>query len=284
MNTFLAAAVQLNSRPELNKSMELVREGLEQAIRNHASFIALPENFAFLGDEKEKHRQAEKIADTVLDKIPMWAKEHGVYILAGGFPVRAKSGKVYNRAIMTNPDGDIIAQYDKIHLFDITLSEKDTYRESALVEAGQPEAVICEISLGGRPFSNREKGVRDSGACFGLSICYDVRFPELYRRLTGMGAEVLCIPSAFTRPTGEAHWGVLLRARAIENSAYVIAPAQTGRHSKKRTTYGHSMIIDPWGKVLADSGTEPGIVLAEIDLGYLREIRQKLPSLQHRIL
>lgn len=304
MSIFRAAAIQLNSQPDLMQNMEKIEGYVEQAVREQAGFIALPENFAFLGSEKEKHRQAEAISDIVMERIPQWASQYGITILAGGFPVRAPGGKVYNRAMVVGPAGEIQGRYDKIHLFDISLSEQESYRESDLVEAGSPQqAVICETQIGlleghnlsettppshhntgEETHSGRNSGDDNSVIRFGLSICYDVRFPELYRRLTDQQADILCIPSAFTRPTGEAHWEVLLRARAIENTAYVIAPAQTGIHGKRRKTHGHSMIIDPWGRVLADAGREPGILTAEIDPGYLRNIRQKLPSLQHRKL
>lgn len=278
MPKFLAAAIQMNSQPDLEQNIEKAEELVEQSAEKGACFVALPENFAFLGNDTEKHRQAERISEAVLTDIPKWAQSYGVYLLAGGFPVRAKTEKVYNRAIMVNPKGDLIAQYDKIHLFDISLSDEEHYRESDWVEPGPKEAeqmasMVCDIEP-------------DNGTLvrIGLSICYDVRFPELYRHLSNLATQVLCVPAAFTQPTGEAHWEILLRARAIENSCYVIAPAQTGRHGEKRKTYGHSLIIDPWGKILSDAGTFPGVALAEIDPKYLNEVRENLPSLRHRVL
>lgn len=271
MSVFYAAAIQLNSQPDYRESMEMVKQAVREAAGNDAIFVALPENFAFMGDELEKHRQAEVIEEAVLKTIPELCRKYGITIMAGGYPVRADSGKVYNRAILVNSEGEITARYEKIHLFDVDLSEDETYRESDTVEAGNPEPVVSGIHI------------RDEVIQAGLSICYDIRFPELYRRLAVLGAELVCIPAAFTRPTGEAHWETLLRARAIENSCYVIAPAQTGIHGDKRKTHGHSMIIDPWGRILADAGTEPGMALAEIDTGLIGEIRQKLPSLKHRV-
>ena len=264
--------------------MDRVGEDVARASREGARFVALPENFAYLGSELGKHRQAERIADAVMERIPALAREFGVYILAGGFPVRTESGnprsRAYNRAVVADPEGRFIAQYDKIHLFDITLSDEEQYRESSLVAAGRPEAVVCDMADSqADPVDGKDGIVR-----LGLSICYDVRFPELYRRLSEQGADVLCVPSAFTRPTGAAHWETLLRARAIENTCYVIAPAQTGTHGKKRTTHGHSLIIDPWGTVLADAQKKPGVIYAEIDTGHVLKIRQKLPSLSHRKL
>jgi deaminated glutathione amidase len=272
MPTFIAAAIQLNSQPDSLKSIDMVKTAVREAVSRGAEFLALPENFAFMGDEIEKHRQAETIEEAVLKAIPELCRKYGITIMAGGYPVRAKSGKVYNRAIIVNSDGEITARYDKIHLFDVDLSEDETYRESDTVEAGNPEPVVSGIQI------------RDEVVQAALSICYDIRFPELYRRLAGLGAELVCIPAAFTRPTGNAHWETLLRARAIENSCYVIAPAQTGIHGEKRKTHGHSMIIDPWGRILADAGTKPGMALAKIDTGFIRDVRRKLPSLKHRVL
>lgn len=266
MGLILAAAIQMNSQPDLDANMADVERFVGNAADRGASFVALPENFAFLGDEKEKLRQAETIADAVMERIPALVKKHGISILAGGFPARAEPGKVYNRAVFFDSGNRSTSTYDKIHLFDIHLSEEDSYRESDTVQPGLPDTVIHHSSHGIR---------------FGLSICYDVRFPELYRRLASQSAEVLCIPSAFTRPTGEAHWEVLLRARAIENTCYVIAPAQTGLHGKTRKTHGHTMIIDPWGNILHQLGTDTGMALAETDTSYIDSIRKKLPSLQH---
>lgn len=249
----------------MHEAFQWVKEAAEQG----AKFIALPENFAFLGDEKARINQADTISATVNKSLASWAKDLSVYILGGGYPVKASDSKVYNRAILVNPEGATVATYDKIHLFDVELSKKDSYRESDIVQAGPGKAVVYNA---------------DSLARIGLSICYDIRFPELYRQLSDAGAELICVPSAFTRPTGKAHWEILLRSRAIENSAYLIAPAQTGKHGNKRKTYGHSMIVDPWGTILAVAGTEPGYITAEIDHARLNEVRKKLPSLKHRVM
>ncbi|MEX0994767.1 MAG: carbon-nitrogen hydrolase family protein [Balneolaceae bacterium] len=269
MASFLAAAIQMNSQPDLDHNLDRARHLINQAADKGATLIGLPENFAFLGDEPERLRLAGEISEAVETALQSWSAEFGVHLLAGGYPVRAAKDKVFNRAVLVNPNGKFISRYDKIHLFDVELSEKESYRESEWVRPGELQPVVCNVP-------NLTK--------IGLSICYDVRFPELYRKLTELGARVLTVPSAFTRPTGEAHWEVLLRARAIENTAYVFAPAQTGKHGRKRTTYGYALIADPWGTVLADAGTEPGVALAEIDLGRLESIRKKLPSLSHRVL
>ncbi len=269
MSTFLVAAVQMNSQPDLAHNMNQAYDLIKKSAAEGAKFIALPENFAFLGDEKARLEQAGTISDTVAESLPAWAKEFNIHLLGGGYPVKTDNGKMYNRAVLVNPGGKFVASYDKIHLFDVELSQTEHYRESDVVQGGARVAVIYDI---------------EGLARIGLSICYDVRFPELYRKLADAGAELLCIPSAFTRPTGKAHWEILLRSRAIENSCYVIAPAQTGKHGKKRETYGHSLIVDPWGTVLANAGTEPGFVIAEFDHETLNDVRRKLPSLKHRVL
>lgn len=268
MPIFKAAVIQLNSQPDLDKNLQDIYRQIERTANSGARFIGLPENFAFMGNEKERLKQAENIAERVEARLKAWAKEFNVTIMGGGYPVPAGEGKVYNRAIIVEPDREISAQYDKIHLFDVELSSKESYKESDMVKSGKE---VVSVKL------------KDPEITAGLSICYDIRFPELYRKLASMGSDLLCVPAAFTKPTGRAHWEVLLRARAIENSAFVIAPAQTGKHGRKRETYGHSMIIDPWGAILADAGTEPGMAIAEIDTTLMADVRRKLPSLKHRV-
>lgn len=269
MTSFKAAAIQLNSQPDVKKSMKEARKWVEKAAADGARLICLPENFAFLGQEKEKYEHAAQIEKEVESQIPQWAADFGVALLGGGYPASAGNGKIYNRSVLYRPDGTLAASYHKMHLFDAELSEEETYRESDTVQPGAAEAVCCDIENLGR---------------IGFSICYDVRFPELYRKLSQKGTDIITVPSAFTKPTGAAHWQVLLRARAIENSAYVIAPAQTGTHGKNRETYGHSMIINPWGKVLKNAGTAPGFITAWIDPATIEEARRKLPALKHRRL
>jgi deaminated glutathione amidase len=263
------AAVQLNSQPDVKISLQEVQSRVREAAENGAKLICLPENFAFLGDEREKLKQSAEISAEVEKKLPEWAKELNVTIIGGGYPAQAGNGKIYNRSIVVNPEGEFAVTYDKIHLFDVEISEEETWRESDTVQGGKCDAVVYKS---------------DNLPAIGLSICYDLRFPELYRKMAEQGAEIITVPSAFTRPTGEAHWKPLLQARAIENSAFVIAPAQTGLHGEKRKTWGHSMIIDPWGTILSEAGTEPGVIYAELDLEYLKEVRKKLPSLEHRVL
>lgn len=263
------AAIQLNSQPNLDTNLIDVYRWLERAAAEGAKLICLPENFAFMGNEKERLQQAEEISNLVADCLKEWAEELNVYILGGGYPVPTKNGKVFNRSILINPNGEIQAAYNKMHLFDVNLSDDEVYRESEMVEGGR-EVVVTALP--------------EYKMKVGLSICYDIRFPELYRKQADRGADIITIPAAFTRPTGRAHWEILLRARAIENSAYVVAPAQTGKHGEKRETWGHAMIIDPWGNVLSNAGTEPGMAVADIKTGKIAETRKKLPSLEHRKL
>lgn len=263
------SAIQLNSQPNLEQNMKAVFKSVKKAAKKGADLVALPENFAFMGDEEKRLEQAGAISETVERALAEWASEFEVYLLGGGYPVPTNDEKVYNRAVLINPKGEMIAVYNKMHLFDVELSMKETYRESDMVQAGG-DIVVVDLP--------------DFEIKAGLSICYDVRFPELYRQMAKEGAHVLFVPAAFTQPTGKAHWEILLRARAIENSAFVVAPAQTGKHGKKRKTYGHAMIIDPWGKVLSNAGEKPGMATAELDLETLKDIRRKLPALEHRVL
>ncbi|MEX1011615.1 MAG: carbon-nitrogen hydrolase family protein [Balneolaceae bacterium] len=269
MSSFIAAAIQLNSQPDIENNLDSARKWVRNAAREGAVFIGLPEHFAWLGDENGRLELAGEISDHAETVLAEWAREFGVYLLGGGYPVPSKSGRVFNRASLFNPSGEKVLEYNKMHLFDVELSREERYLESGVVEAGSDVPPVYDAGRLAR---------------IGLSICYDVRFPEFYRKLAADGAELLTVPSAFTRPTGRAHWEVLLRARAIENTSFVLAPAQTGRHGKNRYTYGHSLIIDPWGAILADGGEEPGMITAEIDLNRLEKVRKKLPSLKHRQL
>lgn len=240
---------------------------VEQAAKGGAKFVALPEN-AFLmlaqgGDAAYPPYHAENHAGVVAVKA--LAKQHGVWVLIGSVALLDEAtGKRRNTSILINDGGEVAARYDKIHLFDVDLPNGESYRESARIAGGE-KAVVVDSPLG----------------ALGLSICYDVRFPQLYRRLAQKGARVFTVPAAFTYTTGQAHWEVLLRARAIENGAFVLAPAQCGTHAGGRKTWGHSMVIDPWGKILAQAGHEVGIVEAELNLSLVDEVRQRIPSLQH---
>jgi len=266
VSSFLAAAVQLTSTPDPDANLAAAEEQIELAARRGAELVGLPENFAFMGDDAQRIALAPELAERCSRFLVTMARRYQVTLLGGGFPVPASEGATFNRAELIGREGELLARYDKIHLFDVDLPDGNTYRESATVQPGNAVPPVVEVpGLG----------------CIGLSICYDVRFPELYRHLAGAGATVLMVPAAFTAFTGKDHWQVLLQARAIENTAYVLAPAQTGLHYGRRQTHGHATVIDPWGTVLADAGVSPGAAIAPIDPDHLKRIRGQMPSLQH---
>jgi len=266
---YKAAVVQMNSQIDLEANLEQAYTFIKQAAGEGARIAGLPENFAFLGGLSMRLEQADTIAERVPEFLSETAREFEIYLLGGSYPVPTSGDKVYNHSTLYGPDGKELISYNKIHLFDVDLSEEEAYRESDYVQGGEVQTAVYEDSTIGS---------------WGLSVCYDLRFPEWYRRLTEQGVEVLSVPSAFTFTTGQDHWRPLLRARAIENTCYVFAPAQTGLHGRNRKTWGHAMIIDPWGEVLADAGTEPGVAYAEIDPEKIKEVRKKIPSLEHRRL
>jgi deaminated glutathione amidase len=268
MKSYLAAAVQMNSVPDLSKNLAQAEDLIDLAVRQGAEFICLPENFSFLGDEAAKLAQADAIAQASSKFLKTMAQKYQITLLGGGFPVPAENGKVYNTAVLIGRAGEELARYEKVHLFDVNLPDGNTYQESQSVLAGTR---LPEV------YHSKELG------SLGLSVCYDVRFPELYRHLSQMGAEVLVVPAAFTAYTGKDHWQVLLQARAIENTCYMIAPAQTGRHNSLRQSHGHAVIIDPWGIILADAGEKPGVAIASIEPSRLEQVRRQMPSLQHRV-
>jgi predicted amidohydrolase len=203
-------------------------------------------------------------ADPTLAAFRELARSLGIYLHVGSLAVKVSPDKAANRAFVISPQGDVVARYDKIHMFDVDLANGESYRESRNYRPGEI-AVVTDLPWGR----------------LGISVCYDLRFPALYRALAEAGATILAVPSAFTRQTGEAHWHVLLRARAIENGCFVLAAAQGGRHENGRETYGHSLIVDPWGGILAEGGTEPGVIMASIDLAEVAAARGRIPSLQH---
>jgi deaminated glutathione amidase len=269
MKSYLAAAIQMTSVPDLRKNLAQAEELIDLAVRQGAELVGLPENFSFMGEEKDKLTQASAIATETETFLKTIAQRYQVTILGGGFPVPVGStGKVYNTALLIDPTGKELACYRKVHLFDVNVPDGNTYQESSTVMAGTelPPVYISE-KLGS----------------IGLSVCYDVRFPELYRHLSSKGVDVIFVPAAFTAFTGKDHWQVLLQARAIENTCYVIAPAQTGTHYARRQTHGHAMIIDPWGMILADAGEQPGVAIAEINPGRIEQVRRQMPSLEHRV-
>ncbi len=268
---FKAAVIQLNSRRDIGRNMAQAEELVRAAANDGAKFIATPENTNFLGPQEDKARLAEKLDGPTCSHFAGLAKELEATILLGSFNERGESVvKCRNCSVLFSPAGEIIATYRKIHLFDIDLAGKVRTMESDTIVPGSAP-VIADTPLGK----------------FGLSICYDLRFPELYLKLVNDGATLLTIPSAFTEPTGRDHWEVLLRARAIETQCYVIAPAQVGEHEDEglRRSWGHSMIVSPWGEVVAEVGNDgPGYALADIDLKEVARIREAMPLANHRSL
>ena len=264
----LIAAAQMNSQADKAANLEAATRLVRRAAELGASFIGLPENFAWMGPEPERAAAAETLEGYSLGRMAQLARELKVTLLAGSIlESGAPEGKLFNTSVLFGPDGMALATYRKIHLFDVDVGDGVSYRESDAVAPGHE--VVCADA----PFGK-----------VGLSVCYDLRFPELYRKLSRKGAQVLCVPAAFTLMTGKDHWEVLLRARAIENQAYVLAPAQHGRHGEKRLTYGHAMVIDPWGLVTARASEGEGLALAQLDADLLERVRKSLPALSHRRL
>jgi predicted amidohydrolase len=258
----------MTSVPDLDKNLTQAEDFIDLAVRQGAELVTLPENFSFLGDEAAKLAQAETICQASERFLKKMAQRYQVTLLGGGYPVPTEGNKVYNTALLVAPDGSELLRYQKVHLFDVNVPDGNTYRESSTVVSGQRLPEVYPAKHLGH---------------IGVSVCYDVRFPELYRHLSQMGAEVLVVPAAFTAFTGKDHWQVLLQARAIENTCYVLAPAQTGYHNHRRQSHGHAVIIDPWGIVLADAGTAPGVAIAEINPNRLAQVRQQMPALRHRV-
>jgi predicted amidohydrolase len=263
---FRAACIQLRSSDDVAENIRVTSDLIREARAKGADFIATPENTTLMAPDggAKLERSFSEDADPALPAFRQLAEELGVWLLVGSLAIKVSETRTANRSFLLDPKGRIAARYDKIHLFDVDLPSGETYRESNTV-AGGMRAVTAELPW---------------GMC-GLSICYDLRFPKLYRALAQKGAFLLTVPSAFTETTGKAHWHVLLRARAIENGAFVMAPAQGGMHANGRQTYGHSMIIGPWGEILAEAGTEPGVILAEIDPAAVTSARSRVPSLRH---
>lgn len=267
MKPYLAAALQMTSVPDLSKNLAQAEELIDLATRRGAELVTLPENFSFLGDEEAKFDQAKEICSASEKFIKTMAQRYRITLLGGGYPVPSPDGRTYNTALLVDANGEELSRYEKVHLFDVNLPDGNTYRESVTVTSGSALPQVYRSQRLGN---------------LGISVCYDVRFPELYRQLSKEGAEVLIVPAAFTAFTGKDHWRVLLQARAIENTCYVIAPAQTGFHNARRQTHGHAMVIDPWGITLSDAGDSVGMAIAEIKPSRLEQVRRQMPSLQHR--
>jgi len=268
MSKTVCAAVQMASSP--NVSANLIEAGrlIEKAAAQGASLVVLPENFALMGKaETDKLELAEaEGSGPIQEFLARTAERHKLWLVGGTMPIRASKGKVHASSLVFNDRGEQVGRYDKIHLFDVNVpGTEEQYRESHTIEPGEQVLVLDT------PFGR-----------LGVAVCYDLRFPELFRQMLDMRMDIFAVPSAFTAQTGAAHWEILVRARAVENLCYAIASDQGGFHVNGRETYGHSMIVDPWGKVMASLPSGSGIVSAEIDLERLEKVRVAFPALEHR--
>lgn len=268
MNSFKASCIQLSCTSDIQSNLQECEGYIRQAAAQGAQYIATPENTCHI-----RHPAHTKIETAFTQEehpaIPFFAQlasELNIWLLIGSLSIlnKKEGNKLYNRSYLFSAQGENIASYDKIHLFDVELSSQETYKESEIFIAGE-KPVQAKLPWG----------------VVGLSICYDLRFAYLYRMLAQQGAQIFNIPAAFTVPTGKAHWDVLLRARAIETGSFVIAPAQTGTHENGRQTYGHSCIINPWGEIIAQADDEPGFIIADIALDEVEKARQSIPALKH---
>jgi len=269
------AVIQLSSQDDVTANLARVRELVLEAGRSGAELVALPENFAFMGEESKKFEIAERVdadpAGPIVTALRLAARDARVWLVAGGMPERSDDpARPFNTSLLFEPDGRLVSKYRKVHLFDVDLPDGTKLLESGATTAGS-EPVVDEISgRAGKPIP------------LGMTICYDLRFPELYRRLGERGARIVTVPAAFTLTTGKDHWHVLLRARAIENQVFVLAPAQHGKHPRGRQTYGKSLIVDPWGDVLAQCAEGEGFAMARLDFAAQDRVRASLPCLTHR--
>jgi predicted amidohydrolase len=263
---FNVGLVQLRTGKSIDANIVSAVALIKEAKKLGADYIQTPEmtNLMEQGRDGLFTSIVEEERDQMLAALRMLARELKVHLHIGSLAIKVSNDKAANRAFLIDPEGEITARYDKIHLFDVSLSGGESYRESNTFRPGEV-AVLTELPWGK----------------LGLSICYDLRFPALYRGLAGAGAQFLAVPAAFTKQTGEAHWHVLLRARAIETGSFVFAAAQGGRHENGRDTFGHSLVVDPWGRVLAEGGIEPAVIMAEIDVEEVAKARARIPALEH---
>ena len=262
--SFKTALIQLRSGRDMARNIADASALIEEAVRQGAEFVLTPEMTNILETDRDRLRGLVRpeSEDNSVAAFAELARGRRIWLLAGSVALRGPQGKLVNRSLLFGPDGRIAARYDKVHLFDVDLPDGQRLRESAAYDAGRPVPVLL------LPF-----------ATVGLTICYDVRFPQLYRALAEAGAEVLTVPSAFTRITGEAHWEVLLKARAIETGSFILAPAQGGLHECGRETFGMSLAISPWGQTIAEGGQEPAIIMVVIDRAQVLEARRRIPVL-----
>jgi predicted amidohydrolase len=263
---FRAALVQLRSGRSVADNLDRAEALIRRAARGGAVYVQTPENTAFMELEPKLVLAAAQpeSASVPLERLRALAAELGIHLHVGSLAITLDDTRVANRSYVIDPRGGILAHYDKLHLFDVDLAGGESYRESHHARPGG-KAVLVDL-----PFGR-----------IGLSICYDLRFPQLYRALAAAGADFIAVPAAFTRQTGAAHWHVLIRARAIETGAFVLAATQGGVHENGRTTFGHSLIVSPWGEVLAEGGEDPGVIFADIDLAASAEARARIPALKH---
>ena len=270
--SFLAAALQMQTGPDRAHNLARALALLEQAVSRGARLLALPEMWEHIGPAAQKAAFAGPLEGAQLAPLRDFAAKHGVWLHAGSIAEKAEGGRFHNTTAVIDPRGNLAASYRKLHLFDVDIPDGARYRESEQVAPGDAAPPVVELT--------------SLGVKLGLSICYDLRFPELYRRLADAGADLIAVPAAFTAFTGKAHWEVLLRARAVENQAFAFAPAQVGRigpQGENRLAFGHAILIDPWGTVLADAGGEgEGMALAQVDPARLAQVRRDLPALRHR--
>jgi predicted amidohydrolase len=263
---FRAALVQLRAGRAIAPNLDQAEALIRQAAKGGADYVQTPENSALMELEPERvlalvQPEAESVP---LSRLRSLAVELGIWLHIGSLGIKIGEGRVANRSYVIDPEGEIAARYDKLHMFDVDLAGGESYRESQYYEPGS-KAVIAEL-----PFGR-----------LGMTICYDLRFPALYRALATEGANLIAIPAAFTKQTGQAHWHVLVRARAIETGAFVLAATQGGLHENGRETFGHSMIVSPWGEILAEAGEDPEVIFADIDLSASDEARVRIPALKH---
>jgi predicted amidohydrolase len=264
--TFKAALIQMRSGVTPAANLDAAARLIDEAKLAGADYVQTPEMTNIMDGQRERFFATiqDEDTDTSLAAFRDLARKHHIFVHVGSLAIKVAHEKAANRGFLINPKGDIAARYDKIHMFDVDLAGGESYRESRNYRPGEI-AINADLPWGR----------------LGVTICYDLRFPALYRALAEAGATMLAIPSAFTKQTGEAHWHVLMRARAIENGCFVLAAAQGGKHENGRETFGHSLIVDPWGRILAEGGSEPGVVMAEIDQTLVTEARSRMPSLQH---
>jgi predicted amidohydrolase len=261
------AAVQMNSRDDKAVNIQTALDLIDRAAGTGARLVALPEVWTYLGPQEGNRANAEPIPGPVTDLLAERARRHGIYLHCGSIlEVRPGEPKVFNTAVVLSPAGEIVAQYSKIHMFDVVLDGVATYEESATVQPGD-EIVTLDVD----------------GVSVGLAICYDLRFPELFRILALRGAEVIVLPAAFTMTTGKDHWEILIRARAIENGVFMVAPGQVGQDGHGKWCYGRSLIVDPWGTVIATAPDIETVIAATLDRSLLRKVRRQIPSLANRM-